>query len=98
MVAFCEFGHDDVALPCFAVDDFVDSIHWASSSKYHFVLKISYIMWPMVAVESISFLFYSHRYKISFKIILFYNGRFLHALIAKKQHTTCVYGMSYAVE
>ena len=52
----------------------------------------------MVAVESISFLFYSHRYKISFKIISLYNGRFLHALIAKKQHTTCIYGMSYAVK
>ena len=40
MVAFCKFGHDDVALPCFAVDNFVDSIHWASSSKFHFVLKM----------------------------------------------------------
>ena len=52
----------------------------------------------MVVIESISFLFYSYRYKILFKIISLYNGRFLHALIAKKQHTTCIYGMSYAVE
>ena len=37
----------------------------------------------MVVAESISFLFYSHHYKISFKIISLYNGRFLHALIAK---------------